>query len=143
MLASAAAFSDQILFDQLIFESTVFGIPIDAQTYIQTLSQMRNADERRCYLDTLIKADLQNSDHTFVTQFVSTLPSKNDEIEISANCQTQSVDQKKLQTSRRFYSDSLNDSNTEDFLIQVDEPISHFYSTKSRPLFKSNSLDLD
>ena len=104
---------------------------------------MRNADERRCYLDTLIKADLQNSDRTFVTQFVSTLPNKNDEIEISANCQTQSVDQKKLQTSRRFYSDSLNDSNTEDFVIQVDEPISHFYTTKSRPLFKSNSLDLD
>ena len=34
MLASAAAFSDDVLFDQLLFESTVMGIPLDAQAYI-------------------------------------------------------------------------------------------------------------
>ena len=138
MLASAAAFSDDILFDQMIFESTVFGIPLEAQTYIKTLSEMRNADERRSYLDTLMKADLQNSDHAFVTDFVASLPSKSEKVDIVNNCQVQSIDQKKLQARRRFYSESLNDTKTEDFLFHQDLNSSHISTTNTKPLLENN-----
>lgn len=69
MLASAAAFSDQALFDQLLLESTVLGVPLDSQTYIKTLSSMSDADDRRDYLDTLMKADLAPADRQFAIQF--------------------------------------------------------------------------
>ena len=69
MLASAAAFSDQALFDQLLLESTVLGMPLDAQTYIKTLGAMRDADDRRDYLDTLMRTDLAPADCHFASRF--------------------------------------------------------------------------
>ena len=68
MLGSAAKFNRQELFEQIIFESTVLGFPLDLQTYIKILGEdagINICPELRAYLDTLMERDLSQSDQAF------------------------------------------------------------------------------
>ena len=77
MMLSAALFKRHILLDQLTFETTIFGIPVDNQTFIKTimclyydLHRTQQSKDHLSYLYTIYKNDVPEEDYSFGSELI-------------------------------------------------------------------------